>query len=282
VKLGVGARATAMGEAYTAEAGSVEALYWNPAGLVNAWRPAMMFSYKPIVEDTAQSQAAMAFKYKGIGYGVGYNGVQYQSIPSYDDVGNRLGDYDASDHLGIAAVAIGNDKLSAGIAAKYMRSTIATKSADAWAADAGVLAANKLFPSLSHAVVIKNIGSGLTFFEQEDALPLSVVLGNAMKFGGRFTATADLTWRSKEKTGVAGGLEWMVAGDRFRGFALRGGYTTSRNEIDGLSGASVGAGFAVGTVAIDYAWIPYGELGSSHAVSLIWNLPNIKWPKKKK
>lgn len=281
LKMGAGARGLAMGDAYMAESGSVEAMYWNPAGLVNAWRPALMFSYKPIVEDTAQSQAAFAFKRKKIALGLGYNGVQYDSVPSYDDTDNRLADYDASDQMGIAAAAIGSDRLSAGIAVKYIRSSIDTESADAWAGDAGVLFTNPLLASLSHAVVVKNIGSGITFYQQEDSLPLSAALGNSLKVGARLTTTLDLSWRKEEGALGAGGLEWIVAGDRFRGFALRGGYTNARNEIEGLSGISMGAGFGLGGVMIDYAWIPYGDLGNTHAVTLLWNIPSMKWPIKK-
>lgn len=111
LKLGVGARAVAMGEAYAAEANSVESLYWNPAGLVNTWRPALLVSYKPIVEDTAQSQAAVAVRYKNMGFGAGYNGVAYKKIDAYDANMNAVGNYEAADHEGVAGAAIGWEKV---------------------------------------------------------------------------------------------------------------------------------------------------------------------------
>ncbi len=282
LKLGVGARAMGMGEAYTAEASSVDSLYWNPAGLINTWRPTLLVSYKPIVEDTAQSQAALALRHKNIGFGAGYNGVSYKSIDAYDDGGNELESYDAADHSGVVGVAIGSQKISAGLVVKFIQSKIADESASAIAADAGILMESPLSPSIFHALVVKNLGGGIKFYEQEDALPLSATLGNSLKFKNRYTLTLDAIWRSKDKAAGAAGLEYSFSGDRFSGLALRGGYNTGRNEIDGMSGLSFGAGFGFGPAAIDYAWVPYGELGNSHAVSLLWNLPNIKWPKKKK
>jgi hypothetical protein len=53
-------------------------------------------------------------------------------------------------------------------------------------------------------------------------------------------------------------------------FQLRGGYTTRRNDANGLSGASVGFGVALRTLSFDYAWVPFGDLGDSHAITLIW------------
>jgi hypothetical protein len=146
----------------------------------------------------------------------------------------------------------------------------------------GVLAVSPLSPSISHALVVRNIGGGLTYYRQDDALPLSVVFGNSVRFKNKYVVTADAAWRSKDKTALGGGFEYSFSGDRFSGLALRAGYTTARNEIDGFSGASFGAGFGFGPAVIDYAWAPYGELGNSHTVSLLWNLPNIKWPKRKK
>jgi hypothetical protein len=126
--------------------------------------------------------------------------------------------------------------------------------------------------------VVKNAGTSIKFIDQSDPLPLSFVLGNSLKVGPKLTLTLDGAMTKGTGATAAGGAEWTPVGDRLRGLSLRGGYTTKRNKIEKLSGASLGMGFAVGAIMIDYAWIPYGELGDSHAVTLLWNLPNIQWP----
>jgi outer membrane protein OmpA-like peptidoglycan-associated protein len=57
-------------------------------------------------------------------------------------------------------------------------------------------------------------------------------------------------------------------------FAVRAGYKLGHEikDMDGLAGLTTGAGFAVSTEGLkyqlDYAFVPYGELGSVHRVSL--------------
>lgn len=274
--LGVGARSLALGDAVTAESGGVEALYSNPAGLVNAWRPTLMLSYNPIFEGTSHNQAAFSFKQDDFAFGLGYNGVLYNSISSYDDVGNQLPDYKAADHLGTFGVAMGNDQFSVGVNAKYINSTIDKKSATAFAGDAGILFVNPFMKTLSHALVAKNYGSSIKFIDQADKLPSSLTFGNSLKLGSRLTVLADGSLVNGAGSILSAGVEANMFGDRLHGMAVRGGYTTKRNEADGLSGLSMGVGFAFGSVSLDYAWIPYGDLGNSHAITLLWNLPSFK------
>lgn len=51
LKIGVGARSTALGESYVAIANDASALFWNPAGLVQAKNNQLMFSHTQYVAD---------------------------------------------------------------------------------------------------------------------------------------------------------------------------------------------------------------------------------------
>ena len=51
LKIGVGSRATAMGDAFVAVANDVSALYWNPAGLTQFSENQVMFSHNQWVVD---------------------------------------------------------------------------------------------------------------------------------------------------------------------------------------------------------------------------------------
>ncbi|GAG58644.1 unnamed protein product, partial [marine sediment metagenome] len=48
--------------------------------------------------------------------------------------------------------------------------------------------------------------------------------------------------------------------------ALRVGYRTG--PADEGSGLTVGAGFRAGRILLDYAFVPYGDLGNTHRISL--------------
>ncbi len=51
LKIGVGGRATAMGDAFVAIANDVSALYWNPAGLTQFSENQIMFAHNEWVVD---------------------------------------------------------------------------------------------------------------------------------------------------------------------------------------------------------------------------------------
>lgn len=269
LKLGVGARGMALGEAYTAAARGSEALYWNPAQLVNVERPTFMMTYNPLVEDSNHSQAAFSMRLKSVAFGFGYNGVSHGSIDAYDDVGNLQGTYKAGDHIGQMGVAMGGDRFSYGLEGKYFSSKIDDKNATVFAADAGV---SFLFlENLRHAVVARNMGGKISFITQEDPLPTQFTFGNALSLGRMLVLTADVGIIDGVGSVVGGGAEINI-----KSTALRGGYTTKRDEIEKLSGLSFGAALKLGALLLDYAWIPYGELGDSHAVTIFWTIPEFK------
>jgi len=278
LKLGVGARGLAMGEAYSAMARAPEALFWNPARLTEVSRPAFLFSYNPLLDTTQFNQAALAFRVKKVAVGLGYAGLFQEPIDSYDDAGNKGNAYDAGDQLGAFGLASGSDKFSYGLGAKYFTSTIDKKSASVFAGDAGVAFVNPWWVPLRHALNVRNVGGKISFITQEDPLPLQMTLGNALDMGKHWTFGLDAGQIRGTGGFVSTGLEWNPFSADRRVLSLRGGYTTKRNKIEKFSGASFGFGFLLGGLSLDYAWIPYGELGDAHAVT--FNLQIPKWTKK--
>jgi hypothetical protein len=52
--------------------------------------------------------------------------------------------------------------------------------------------------------------------------------------------------------------------------ALRGGYrTVGQEKLGGLSGLSAGAGITWRQFSLDFAWVPYGDLGETFRYSLL-------------
>ena len=58
LEIGVGSRATSMGDAYVAVANDVSSIYWNPAGLSNVSRSSALFSIQPWLVDIDMMFAA--------------------------------------------------------------------------------------------------------------------------------------------------------------------------------------------------------------------------------
>ncbi len=285
LNMGVGARGEGMGEAYTTEARGVEALYWNPAGLSQKEAPGLFFSHQPIVEKTKYSQVGLAFPLTKGYLGVGYSGLSYPSIDAFDEYGNEADDYSAVDQLCVLGLGFGGENFRWGLSAKYIRQSIDDLSAGTGAADAGITFSNPWVRSLKHAVVVANVGGTISLLDEKEDLPMKVVIGNALKISRRIRATFDYSYIKGTGRVLAGGCEWAVVNGKQNQFALRGGYTTRRNEIDQVSGASFGAGLYLGRLLFDYAWVPYGELGNSHVISISLkfapesNKPRARTPK---
>ena len=61
--------------------------------------------------------------------------------------------------------------------------------------------------------------------------------------------------------GLGGEYKQSLRGD-FR-FALRTGYTTAGTDANGTTGISLGAGLGYKQFDLDFAWVPFGDLGNT-------------------
>ena len=67
LEIGVGSRATSMGDAYVAVANDVSSIYWNPAGLAHVTRSSALFSIQPWLVDIDMMFAGGAFVVPSLG-----------------------------------------------------------------------------------------------------------------------------------------------------------------------------------------------------------------------
>jgi hypothetical protein len=65
-----------------------------------------------------------------------------------------------------------------------------------------------------------------------------------------------------------------VEDEIYHSLTLRAGYEALAGEtmIDGFSGATFGLGFAMGLITMDYAYLPFGDLGAGQRLSVTWHL----------
>ena len=73
----------------------------------------------------------------------------------------------------------------------------------------------------------------------------------------------DLSKERSQSLAVAAGAETVVA----KVMALRVGFNSGNSA--GL-GISAGVGWSIGSFALDYAFVPYGDLGATNRVSVTW------------
>ncbi len=100
LKIGVGARAAAMGEAFTALASDGTSLYWNPAGLTQLRTKEILATYNSWFEEIGQGYLSLTFPTSRGVMGLGVNYVDMGKLEGRDVEGNPTGDFTASDtHL---------------------------------------------------------------------------------------------------------------------------------------------------------------------------------------
>ncbi len=92
LKIGIGARAAAMGEAFTAVASDGTSLYWNPAGLTQLKTKQVSAAYNSWFEEIKQGCLSLTFPISRGTMGFGANYVDMGKLEGRDVEGNPTGD----------------------------------------------------------------------------------------------------------------------------------------------------------------------------------------------
>src|ERR1700746_652257 len=89
LKLGIGPRAVAMGNAQVGLADDVYATYWNPAGLARLESFEAGFSDNQYVQNISQQYLAAAYPYPRLGtFGASITYLNFGTFPGFDAAGN--------------------------------------------------------------------------------------------------------------------------------------------------------------------------------------------------
>jgi hypothetical protein len=270
LKLGVGARAVAMGEAFTGLADDVTAIYWNPAGLIHVEDQEVSAMRALWVSDISFNWIAYARKGNGESLGVALVYLTSGDIAKYDNRGNAVNEsYNVSDSAFIVSYARQIGHLSLGANLKFLNSRLEEELASGVAADVGVT--GRLFSNdkINFGVVVQNMGEGLEFMRQRYPLPLNIRSGVSFKtFKDRLILTSDLNLPVDDVMNAHVGAEYRYSMG-VMDFLPRIGYkTTTIGAMNALSGLSLGFGVIYGNISVNYAWVPYWELGDTNRVDV--------------
>ncbi len=270
LQIGWGARAAAMGEAVTAASDDVDGIYWNPAGLNGVKRLQEGFTHNSWLDGMNFESAAFAVRrdtVSVIGAGIGY--LNTGDIERADKYGNASGYYSSSDMALLFSYArVLKPRLSAGATFKIISERIEAASARSFALDAGALYDYK--PGLRLGASLRNLGTGITLAKTPGPLPLGLRVGAAYQLKKDLLLTSDINMAFDDSLSLHFGGEYLypslVRGLRL---TLRAGIKTSAmSYLGALSALSLGFGAEKGSLGIDYAMTPYGELGLTHRLSL--------------
>ena len=291
LKLGVGARAVAMGGAFSGVPGDPYAIYWNPAGLAyldegknaglfhNEYFQGLGQEFLFYTVPAPEVKLPLAGRARSGVYGLGLDYFYtpkdmerrsglYEADPvnPISPVEGKFGAYDLAFSAGYGWRA--REDLALGAALKVIRQSIDDESGSSLALDLGLL---KEFTRggvpYTAGFTVQNLGPGIKFVSRRYGLPLVFKAGLSRPLPGPGGLLAlELAKPVDNYPSVAVGVEYPLTGR----LALRSGYRLRQhgNELGAWSGFSAGAGVAFDKVSLDYAFSPFGELGNSHRFSV--------------
>ncbi|MDD5764619.1 MAG: PorV/PorQ family protein [Candidatus Marinimicrobia bacterium] len=272
LKIGVGAREAAMGEAFTSLSDDVNSVFWNVAGIGFVTRPSATFSHSNWLVESNHDAFAVAIPIRSFVVGVSAISFRIQefnetTVLAPNGTDNMIG---AGDYLvGLAVARRYTDKLTIGLQLKYAQEVLDNRSFGNLLFDIGTIY-HTGFRDLKLAFTLQHFGSDITLADQQFRMPLLFRVGasdNIFKTRlNRLTASAELVHPTDANEWICVGLEYEL----FNMFALRGGYRANGSEHNlttgfGLQLPDVGR---FGTT-FDYAYVTYGEIfGATHRFTL--------------
>ena len=273
LKIGVGARSAALGGAYAAIVGDIEASAWNPAGVLGVKERSAALSLNSYLIDSQAGFVSVVFPKNRRVLALSANYVTYGNLQRTDEEGRDLGLFSAADLAAYLTVAqqLGPDWLAVGANLKAVYSSIDAFSSDAYLADFGLLARGPI-KGMSLGASIANIGFVRSGYagDFKDSLPVHIRLGLAHRPAHMpvpMLLVADFNMPNDNDPYFSFGLEVQLAG----GLYIRPGYSTQQTGVDGDDplGMTAGAGLGISRYIIDYAYSSFPDLGDVHRVSII-------------
>ena len=274
LKIAPGSRPASMGEAYAGVSDDVNAIFYNPAGPARIDGSEFTAQYGLWLQNIGYSMLGFVYPVDKIGtfglgvISLGVSGIERRSADTVSP-DNTFGASDSAYIISFSRTIIEN--LSAGLNAKMITQKIDTNSATAYAGDIGMIWDTPL-DGLSFGASAQNIGTSIKFLNEADPLPLNYKAGLGFVWepaaSSQITLAADANMPRDNGFWCSGGVEFKKDFSQDISACLRAGYKTVSQEGLG-SGITAGAGIVWKQFGLDFAWVPYGDLGDTFRYSLL-------------
>jgi hypothetical protein len=277
LKINVGARAVAMGGAFTGLADDASALYYNPAGIASLYESRYMFGYHNYFDDLQSGFVGLTFKLSDkSALGTYVNYLNYGEFIETDTTGEILGTFGGFDMVwsfGFATRPSYNWMI--GIMPKIIYEKVQQYTASGIAVDMGVKYASNR-ERFTAGFAIQNLGTQLDGLGSEkESLPLTFRGGvSGRPRGLPVVLSSDIILPTDNDLVIAVGGEYQ----NLRPVLIRMGWNSfgSNFRIDDSSdktaGFSFGIGFEKKSLRIGYSFDAGADLGNSHRITMSGHL----------
>lgn len=232
LKIGVGARESAMGEAVTAAVKDVNAVFWNPAGLAYVTNYQASFSHNNWLVDSRQISAAVAVPFESFSIALSavsfsINEFEETTVTNPEGTGRMVNAGDVM--IGISAARMFTDHLSIGGQIKYVHEKLDDYSIDNVLFDIGALYYTG-FRNLRLGFALQHFGPDMKMVDHEFRTPLLFRLNATDEVFDlqdmSLTAALELVHSTDNVEIVNVGTELKL----YDYFFLRGGYRFNTDE----------------------------------------------------
>lgn len=285
LKIGVGGRATAMGDAFTAVANDASSLYWNPAGLVQSEQNEVLFSHINWVADISHEFAGALYHLSSQdALGVAFTSLHMDDMPvTTETMPFGTGAYFSYGDMAFALTYSRKmtDKFSFGATLRYIEETMDKIKMNGLMMDLGTYYWTGL-GTTRFSVVLSNFGGNITpegdvtLFDgskksdwQSFSPPTMFRIGLAMEpyqsAEHRLTASVQLNHPNDNSENISTGVEYAWR----EMFFLRAGYKFNVDENHLNLGTGLKVPVSIADLTADYSYSKYQRLGSVHRFSII-------------
>jgi len=273
LKVGVGARAAGMGEAYTAVVSDAFATYWNPAALNAGQQSTAVFMHNFYFLNISSDFAALQLKFKksSIGfhvYSFNIGDIAVRTKPSVNPLETTSAHYLS---LGISYARSFNKNVDIGLTVKYLFEKIYIESGSGFAVDVG-FRARLPYSNFFIAGVLQNIGKMNELSNQETRLPMISRIGAMYQLPkpvGPLNALVGIDLVKPLYENMRFHLGTEFSSPLVKSLALRLGY------VAGYINRNVSFGIAIqkSWIHLDYSFTPFTDnLENAQRISVRLNL----------
>jgi hypothetical protein len=285
LKIGVGGRATALGEAFVAIANDASALYWNPAGLVQFQEDQVMFSHNSwVVDINHEFLGAVYHLDETNAFGISLTALTMQDMKVTTEFAPfGTGEYFGFSDLGIAITYSRKmtDQFSFGGTVRYIEETLDKLKMRGVMIDLGTYYWTGL-GSTRFAVAVSNFGNQLApdgevvlvgkrkksewqAFSPPTIFRIGFAFEPIENEEHKLTTSFQLNHPNDNSENVVAGAEYSWN----RMLYLRAGYKLNVDEQNFSFGAGINFPISFANFNLDYAYSDFTRLGSTHRFSII-------------
>ncbi len=276
LRIGPGARAVAMGNAFTGVTGDIYSSYWNPAGLARIEQSQATATYLNYLLDIQSGYLGYARPCAKAGvFGLTLQYMNFGDLDKTDETGTVTGTFAASDvSLSISYGRTLREDLSIGATfSPLIHENIDEYSSLAMAFSLGAQYELPVEGGLTIGAAVQHLGATLKGFtdEHKDDLPLNFRLG-----GGLHLAHLPVLLACDANKAIDQDFKLSLGGEitPHENLAIRLGYRFNNSDLklgtgkDDYIGLSGGFGLVLRQYTVDYALSSFGELGLVHQVTI--------------